>query len=329
MARGNRISITPLTEFCGQAGVLAAQHGAGRAAALSKAFHALCSGKDAHTELLGLTPAERDHIKTWHKPTPLDMGHVLLRWEDFERELPVGLTSELAYCDYDDPEAITCGTLDGAAVVELDGTRIAVVADIKKGAFTSDLDTLQLAGYGFAYASKMDCQAMSLGLWIAEDGKWKWGETVDLFSMEAAALAERVIHAALNLGEYATGAHCRGCYSRLYCPEYLLPPSVAETELAPFVAGGLDETTPPDVLLDVLLKAQRGKDTCERVISLCKDVTTRIGGIPDGKGKVWRSVEMKGRESVDMARLRADLGPNANKYIKEGAPYTMARWVRK
>lgn len=328
MAKGNRISALPQSEFCGMSGTLGAQHGAGRAAAMSRAFHALCSGEDASTHLAKLTPAEREDISHWKKPADLDLGEGgILRWQDAQRELSVGLTHELRHTAYDDPEAVTCGTLDGGWVTTLEGTKVAVVGDIKKSRFTSELDTLQLAAYGFAYADLHGCEAMSLGLWIAEDGVWKWGDTIDLYSLEAAALGQRVLHAALNLGEFNTGAHCSGCYSRLYCPEYLLPPSLAETELGPLCEPWTDDKG-PDVLLDALLKAQRAKQTAERVIDLCKEVANRHGGIPDGKGKVWRVTEVMGRESVSVDGLRKQLGEQAEQFIKRGSSYQQARWVR-
>jgi hypothetical protein len=105
-----------------------------------------------------------------------------------------------------------------------------------------------------------------------------------------------------------------------------MPPEMSETSLAPFTESL--EGVAPDVLVDVLFKAQRAKQTAERVLDLCKDASLRLGGIPDGKGKAWRAQEQQGRESVAVGELRKQLGPEAEKFIKRGAPFSVARWVK-
>ena len=71
MSSGHRMSSLPIAEFCGQAPVLGAQHGAGRAAAMSTAAHALFARQaDADTKLARLTADERNEVRVWQSPLP-------------------------------------------------------------------------------------------------------------------------------------------------------------------------------------------------------------------------------------------------------------------
>lgn len=324
---GHRISSLPIAEFCGMAPRLAQGHGAGRAAAMSSAFHARCAvSPNAATLASRLTVEERQEIDTWHKPKPWELGNIELRYEVAEKELQVALSHTLESVPYDSEGALTAGTLDMAWTLETEpGLVHAFVCDIKKSRFTSEADTLQLHAYAFAYCSLRGCQAYSPGIFIAEEGRYVWGETVDLYSLEAAVIGERIIAAATTPAEYAPGAHCHGCWSRFHCKEHLLPPEMAEGMLEPFATEG---ALTPENALPALRAALRARDTAELVIKNCKAVADRHGGIGDGK-KVWRPIIQKGRETVSLEVLREGLGDEAEKYIKRGGEFSSYRWVNK
>lgn len=329
--KGHRISSLPIAEFCGMAPRLAAEHGAGRAALMSSVFHARCAVSPASATMAArLTRDELAEVDTWQKPKPwsLPLGAetITLTYEDAEKELPVGLSRELGAAAHEDEHALTVGTLDMAWHYEVEpGLLHAFVCDIKKTRWTSEVDTLQVHAYALAYCALRGCQAYSPGLYIAEEARYVWGETVDLFSFEAAVLGERITYAANAEATYQTGAHCNGCWSRFHCKEHLLPPELASSSLKPFTAEG---AVTADNSLVALLLAQRAKDTAELVIANCKAVAQRHGGISDGK-KVWRPVIQQGRETVSPKLLRDRMGEDAEQYISRGAEFSSYRWCNK
>jgi len=68
---GNRASILDVSVFCGQA-ASRAREAAGRAAAMSSAFHAMAAGtSNFHALFAGLTDEEREEIVKWKLPTPI------------------------------------------------------------------------------------------------------------------------------------------------------------------------------------------------------------------------------------------------------------------
>lgn len=322
---GNRISLLPVAQYCGLAPVLSEQHGAGRAAAMSQAFHALCArAEDAKEKLARLTPKELAAIGTWKAPgeVKLPSGRVL-KYDDAEREQPVGLTLSGEWAD--DGNVVTCGTLDFAWVA--DG--VAYVADIKKSSWTvSGPDTLQLLTYGYAWAKKHGCSAFVTGLFIAETGEWVWDDSVrELDDFSSLDLWARIMYAATNRSDTGSpGDHCKNCYGRLYCPEWVLPAAAADTVLAPVAAGGL-ESLDPEKLSELVLYCQRVKGVIEKVEEQAKEMARRGTPVSDGKGKVWKATQCKGRESLNQTRLLLD-HPEMAKYYERGQPYSQFRWSK-
>lgn len=315
--------------FCGQAPVLAKAQGAGRAAAMSKARHAAMAGDlDAKQLALSLTDGEIEEVQTWRAPEPFNVDGRELVYEQARTEWKVGLSRDLGYCDYEDPDRLTRGIVDMAwGPIEVGGVRTAVVADAKKSRFTSSANSLQLAAGGLAVASHWGCDVVRLGLWILEDAQWAWGPTLDTYSMQAAAAGELIGHAATNDGDFNTGPHCDTfCYARLRCPEYLFPPSMAETELLPFVDG-----YEPDTALEaaeLLLKATRAKKTAEQVIKNVQAYAADRGGLRRGE-QVYRAVNMPGRRTVKLAVLDDDeIGDKAKRYMTKGKGFQQWRWSK-
>ena len=330
---GHRMSLLPLTVFCGQAGELSRQYGAGRPAAMSQSFHATAAKAPNALELFArLSDVERAEIATWKPVADVEMtwqGHGwVLRYSEAEKELAIGLDEYGQYCDPESPDCLTVGHLDMAWRTPRPDS-VAYVGDIKKSVWTTadGPESLQLHAYGWAYARKHGCESYCTGLWCATEGEWLWSkEIVTLASERGQQIWERIYAASSRTSsEASTGSHCRSCWSRLHCPEYTLPAVLQSTELAPAATGMVPSGPEAAVFLQRL-------QTLEELIDLAKknlQEAVRRGAlrIEDENGKVYGPVEMKGRESVDVKALKEKLGDGASQFLKKGAPYTQFRWL--
>lgn len=325
--RGNSWSMLDISRFCGQAAKLSKAHGAGRAAAMSKARHAAMAGElDAKELALSLTPEEIEQIQGWRAPDPFEVGSVTFRYEDALKEWQAGLNSRLEWCPYGDPEAVTRGIADMLWSANVDGTPTLILGDAKRSRFTSRPDSLQLVAGALAAGSRFKVDKIHLGIWVLEDSEWIWAEPFDLRDMDAAQYAQWIRHAAQNHGSYSTGPHCDGCFSRLYCPEYLYPPEMAHSELKMFAQGW--EPSSQDEVVELLMKAERAKKTAESVIDNCRAWAREHGGKLQAGEKVYRPVNMGGRETVSLKVLRETFGDKVDPLVKRGAPYQQWRWSK-
>jgi hypothetical protein len=276
-----------------------------------------------------LTQKEIDEVKGWEKPTEVtfDTGDKL-SYESAEKESFVGINARGRF-EVDPEKAIVVGTLD-MAWVRHTGEQdhlTAYVGDIKKTRWTTldGPESLQLAAYGFALAARESATHYCPGLWIAEDGEWRWGDLVDLESSRAADIWGRIVHAAQNQGgEYRTGGHCSSCWSRLRCPAYLLP---FERHDSLAVLSGAELSN--DKVLELLVTAQRAQAAVDVAVDFCKEYARRHGIDDASTGKSFRAVQCQGRESVDTKKVLADI-PDARErgWFKKGAPYDQMRWVK-
>lgn len=320
---GNRVSLLPMAQFCGLAGELSEAHGAGRAAAMSSAFHAkMAGGDDAKEKLARLTPKELDTIAGWTKPSDVMVRGRTLTYEDADKEQAVGLDAHGEWAD--SGEVVTCGTLDFAWVHE----GCAFVGDMKKSRWTTNgPDTLQLLTYGYAWAKKHGCHSFVVGLWIIEDAEWQWSPTVyKLDDFSTLDLWGRIYYAAMNKsGEANYGDHCSNCYGRLHCPEYTAPAALADTVLSPAAVGGALEDS--EKLADLLAYCERVLPMIEKVKEHAREAARRGTPVRDKAGRVLTFTRCKGRESLNKARLFAEM-PEATRFIERGDPYDMMRWAK-
>lgn len=331
---GNRISLLPISEYCGLAAKLSEEHGAGRAAAMSSAFHAQQAGaSDAKEKLARLTQEERQTISTWQKPSDVRISspvgprgqftELVLTYAEAEKEQPVGLTYNGEWSPTGD--VLTCGTMDFAWV--RDG--VAYVGDMKKTRWScSGPESLQLLGYGYAWARKHGCHLFAVGLWLIEEAEWVWSDKFyEVDGFESLELWSRIRFAAENHdGQASLGDHCDGCYGRLHCPEYTLPAAHADTVLsAAAVGGAIDD---PEQLAALLLYAQRIKGVIDKVYELAKEAARRGAPVKHPtNGTVFGFVNCKGREALNQAKLFAAI-PQATEFVERGAPYQQARWLK-
>lgn len=286
---------------------------------MSSAFHADCAdAPEAKRLLAALSPAEREDVLSWQKPATVMVNDCLLDYSSAEKELEVGLD---VFGDFTAivEEAIAWGHLDFAWVREVQGLRVAYVADIKKSIWTTPdgPDSLQLHAYGRAFAKKHGCDAYCTGIWAAEEGEWLWSMDIVMLDGPAGqAMWSRIAFAATHEGEFSYGDHCRACYAREHCPEWMLPPEAAFTSLAPFAIDKLTITS--DIANKLLLESKRAKEMAEYVTKEIQELVRR-GAIEvfDKDGKRYAPVQCKGKESADIDKVR-ELAPEA---IKRGAPY--------
>lgn len=326
---GNRVSLLPITSFCGLAGSLSEAHGAGRAAAMSSAWHAQAAkAPDAAAKLAKLTPKELDQIAGWPKPTDVKVLGETLTYDDAEKEQPIGLTASGEWAD--EGAVLTCGTLDFAWIVTHQDPfigRVAVVGDLKKTRWASSgPDSLQLLTYGYAWAKKNGCRAFVTGIWVIEDAEWQWSEKVyELDSFSELDLWQRIAHAASNTAPEASfGEHCGSCYGRLHCPEYTLPAQFAETVLAPVAAGGpIDDGAK---LGELLAFAERVAPLLDKAKDMAKEAARRGVKVKHPTtGKVLGFVACKSPEALNRAKLFAAM-PEATKFLERGDGYSRMLW---
>lgn len=327
---GVRMSALPTSRYCGQAALL--DRGAGRAAALSTAWHAACANVPGSAALLAaLTDEEAETVLGWNRPKIVDLppgcDPPSLDYDSAETELTVTFDELGRNVTTEDPLCLSVGHIDMGWVVKMpDGARVAYIGDLKKTEFTATegVESLQLVAYGFAYAARRDCDFFCLGIWAATENRWTWGEPVDLESAQAAKLWERVVAAAKNKGgEFARGPHCRGCWSRFQCPAYILPPEVATGSLA--ILDGETAIT-ADRVASLVQDIARAEDTIKVAKEFAKDWEAQHPGQVTADGKVWRPIQMPGRESIDRAALLKAI-PEASKFVKQGKGYEMHKWV--
>lgn len=349
--RFNRISLLPISAFCPEAGRLSELHGAGRAAATSKAFHAVCAGAPEAEQLYSLlSDKEKEELAGWQKPGPITLDEdgekVVLDYASAMKETPVALTVSGGYLPFSDfdpenPEHLTKGTLDfGWVRYCWGGMRVLFLADMKRSPYASPngTESLQVHAYAQALAEKLECEAYVVGLWILETGEWMWSTDppIEIGSRRHLEIFDKIRFAARNVeGQPSTGPHCSECYGRSYCGEYLLPAALAVTELAPVTEpGGIT----PDNAVRMLQIHKAMREMVEIVGERLKAYYDAGNKIENGT-KAWRPVIMPGRESVRVEAVRQLLDdlrqeghPLLQKYgeiIKRGNRYPTYRWVNK
>lgn len=334
--RGNRMSLLGVSRFCSQAAALSARYGAGRAAEMSRVFHAKLANEPGYREALArLTEPERVEIMTWHAPGDIVTvdgdERVELDQRSAEREVLLGLDENGRYIDPTKSDTFLRGFMDFGWVRQIGSKRVAYVCDVKRSEWTcvDGPDDLQVIAYGFAYADKHECDGFCTAIWAAMEGTWSWGEYVDLTSRKAVELWKSVVAAGQNTtGQASTGSHCRGCYARLHCPEHVLPAAVESTALAGLAEGA--ELTPANAL-KALLHLQALEDVASKVRDTIKEAVNRGLVIGDPKtGKVYKLSTCRGREAVDTDALRAEIGEETfGRFVKRGKPYQRAAWGKR
>lgn len=306
---GNRMSSLPVVQFCSGAGVLGAKHGAGRAAVVSRAFHAMCAREDKAGDLYArLTDKEQAEVREWFEPETIHINGMTLEYSQAETELELMLDADLEATD-DPTEAVTVGHAD-MVWIDISGDGCAFVGDIKKSRYTASLDSLQLHAYGLAAARAAKVRFYMVGIWVAEEGFWRWGDLMDTDDLGYTAMEARILAAAVNTsGEFNRGGHCHDCYHRQHCSEWLIPVADPETALAPFTDPG---ALTPEKATEAIHLVKAAKDLIKVAEATLKAYADQIGGIPLDEGFVWRGVSTKGRKHINQRKLEEEF-PEAYK----------------
>lgn len=327
-----RASSLDAKALCGKAPSL--NLGAGRSAAMSTAFHALCHdpvSEDARTKLARLTKAEREAIEQWHSPHGLSLegDNEGLAYSDAEREFQLAVKRGWVPCAVDDSEAWLTGHPDMAWVK---GDTL-VIGDLKRTRFTAPPpgESLQTLAYVAMMHARDHGKAVRFAYvahWYLEEGVWDVSGLIDLHSLEAADIYARLEHAIENASdEYSTGPHCSGCWSRLRCPAHMV-----QIDADRIAVPGLptDEVTDDDV--GRLLVAQKQlEDTAAAIGAFTKDYV-RARGLPIVyEGKQWGPNTQAGRKSLDRAAVESELaahGKSLSDFETQGQPIEVFRWKK-
>ena len=326
MAKGNRFSSLPVSQYCPKSAAL--NLGAGRAAAVSSVFHARCAGDDKWREAYArLTDEEQAEVDAMIPPDDVNVrGNVFerLSYSAAKKEVALGLTEQCGYVPKGHPDALCEGTCDMYWV----RNRTAYVVDLKRSEYTTaeGPESLQVKGYALAvcalHADEVD--GYVTGIYAATEGTWSFADYISLDSEQCVKDWERVKAAAMNVdGDYATGVHCRSCYSRFKCPAYLVPPGEAHEGITRYFSGELDNTK----ALELLRFTERVEDTCKQARLLLKAVAEVNGIIDPESGKVYRAVMCKGKVSLDKKSLETEHPELVQKFMVQGKGYPQFRWV--
>lgn len=329
---GNTFSQLDISQFCGLAPQLGRQYGAGRAAVISRCWHAQCAGQPEATRLfVQLTDREREAMRAWGRPVTVRTMGVVLDYESAEKEVWAALDEWGFAVEPKDGATVLCvGQLDFGWVRESKGHKIAYVGDLKASlnCLSADPESLQVHGYGIAYAQLRGCTHYTTGIWGAEQGEWKWSSRViELGSPEYSAILERVIAAASNTAKVGSlGSHCSECWSRLHCPEYTLPESLAGTELEPVAQGVMPDPAKAARLLMLCKRAEDVADKCKEQLKAWVS-SGKLRVVNEDGTMEWRLVEMPGRTSVSLEDMRS-AGIDLKPFEKKGQPYSFPRWCK-
>lgn len=330
-----RMSSLPLLQHCGQAQIISSRGAGSTNSAIGTAFHAVCAGAENAAELVArLSDEAQAELRALIPPQPFlindEFEPVTLEYKDAFKEVEVGLTARGGFVPKGSELAVVDGTCDLYWLLDLSafgGKRVVYVADIKKSSYAvpDGAKTLQAIGYAIAIAAKEQADGYATGIWDATEGRWDWTPYVDVWSEEAERNLDRVIGAAKNFGgEFNVGSHCASCHGRSHCPQYLLPPELAETSLAPFTQPG---ALTHENALEALVFAKRAQDIGKRVEDLVKAYARENGGLVDQeRQKVWMPVRCKGKTSLDRRALERDQPEIIERYTVFGADYEQWKW---
>ncbi len=330
---GNRPSTLDAARYCGLAPKLSEAGGVQRSAEVSGTFHALAAGEsDAPKRFARLSSGEQAELAKWKTPSDVEVPGATLRYTEAIKEADIGLDEAGIYRDPTKQDVFLRGTADMYWVAELEtvfgSQKVVYVGDLKKSRYASSgPDTLQCAAYGFGIASMVGAEAFCCGLWYLEDSEWEWSRNfVELGSGPASKLWDVIVASAEHKSDRAImGDHCLNCWGRLQCEAWSLAAAKVDPELEALAAGA--ELT-GESLGRAAFKATNMKRLAEAALERVKSAAyagNLIGGVKYG-AQEYRQEFRPGRESVDIERLRSELGAEAEKYIRLGRAFPSWNW---
>lgn len=326
---GWRISTLPFSEKCGVVGDLLASQPETTRMLMGKVYHAAM--EDNKETFAALAPqldeSALQEVMGWQRFTSCVILGTEVHYKDAEKERPVAISIDGRTPGYDPTTrtwdhdmVLTAGTMDCGWVIVVPGIgKVAVVVDFKKSRYASELNSLQLVTYGYAYSHEHGCDAFVTALWIADEGRLLTGDTYSMAEFDRGMLFERIKKAALNRGPAVTGSHCHGCWARMQCPAYLLPGAIAlrdgNQELEAFVRGTLDLPTAQEWLL----KVKAADEIIGLVRGQLQAYAIKHGGIPLDDGYRWGEIMSKPKRALNLKRM-ADAHPEIAKQYEYDVP---------
>lgn len=333
-----RISSLPTAEFCPKVDRIGLDVESTQSMR-STIFHEYCDTGEWPDAIRYLPAADAEEIQKWRAPMPFSYqagdATYALPYSHAHRELRVALDAEfntvdvppdVAQADIEKlfPEVMICGHLDmGWCLPERD---LVIVSDIKSSIFAVKEGTrsLQLHGYGIAYAKLLGMGRYVTSIWDACEGEYHVHPyAIELDSFECGSIMDRITKAATERdGNFLTGTHCNSCWKRSHCPAHLV--DVPEGEFAPVLSG---QATEKDVR-DALVRLKQIGDLKERVDSACKRWVEQHGPVRSEDGrKQYRAELCDGKKGLDKAAVAKALGKkDLDEYMKPGRPYSAFNW---
>lgn len=332
-----RISSLPTLEFCGKSDTLGVDVDTSNAFR-STVFHSYCETGIWPETAKKLSEQDLTEIRRWKKPKPFiykkDGMFLELNYEDAIKEQVLGLTHDFAFLSLDSkltqfdlqgiPELMTAGHLDMAwDVPQFD---LVVISDIKSSIFAvkDRCESLQLHGYGLAFALMKGRSKYITGIWDASDGKHYYGNVTETNTFDFEAIKERIRTACNNNSDnYTKGTHCSSCWKRDSCPAHLVDLG-NENRFSKLFDGTATETDIRQALVD----AKGLGELANKVAEHCKDWAKRHGPVRSEDGrKQWSPALRAGKKSLDTDKVMLDLGlESLDKYMKEGEDYLVYDW---
>lgn len=332
-----RISSLPSLEFCGRSDQIAKGVNTSNAFR-STCFHKYCESGEWPAEVSKLSEQDFTEVKRWKKPGRLRLEKFsgrILTYEESKKEVLVALDRDFNYIDL--PNELSQDELDKRDDVFVAGhldmawylpeLSLVVVSDIKSSIFAvkDRAESLQLHGYGVAYAKKCGAGRYITSIWDASDGKYFLSERVVEFnSFEGLEVQERIRLAAVNPSDsYTKGTHCSGCWKRDSCPAHLVDLG-SENRFQKLFSADCTESDVREALIQI--KGFGG--LLEKASDRCKDWVSQHGPIRDETGKKeWAAQLRPGRKSLNQDAVAKDLGlTNLDKYMKKGEDYRAYDW---
>ena len=239
-------------------------------------------------------------------------------WIDHEAIGEQRVEQATSLVDSESMEIVTEGTPDLVCGPDSNGTIL--VVDWKTGSpdnVPEPDDNLQLIAYGLAVCdgNPFRCALVFLG-W--DKVKALWSRTFE--PNEHPALFARVKAAATKEPIPHPGEHCGSCYQRRYCHAW----QAREGQALALIDQDRTLTVTNDNAGQIMARVKAVKEAAEVAEAMVK-AHVKAGGQCVVDGKVLTIGMCKGRESADVAALKAD---GLTKYIKQGAPYERATWKK-
>lgn len=332
-----RISSLPVSEYCGKADEIGKDVETTNAKR-STIFHAYCESGEWPEAIKELPKEDVEEINKWKVPRPLvitvEGKEIRLSYKNAIKEIRVAVDKDFNYIEVPHdlplsevqgkfPSILCIGHLDMAwHVPEHD---LVVINDIKSSIFAvkARCKSLQLHGYGIAFAQMHKAKKYLTAIWDACDGKhYVDDKIVELDSFECEEYKERIRAASTTKTDsFVVGSHCGGCWKRQSCPAHMVDVP-KDHKYYKLLSGDATEADVRQGLID----ARQLADTADKLKRAAQDWVKQHGPIRSEDGtKEWTVAMRNGRKSLDKSLIEKEFG-NLDRFMSEGNPFEVFDW---